>query len=343
MDKKYTIKDIAELSGVSKGTVDRVLHRRGKVSKKARESVEKVLEKIDYEPNPMARNLKINKMYNISVIVPDPKFDRYWSPAVKGIKEAAKEFKAFGVLVKRYYYNPLDSKTFLEKSHEAIQTKPDVLLIAPLFKEEAIKIFTKCQEGNISIALFNNYLDALSKKNFIGQDLFQSGRVAASLIDKIVSNTSKIGIIHIDKESHMQLKEDGFKAYFKEKEPFQKLQTFNLSTFNKNSFINNSKKILSEHKDMAAYFITNSKTYLFSNAIGNLSKEIVLVGYDLLEENIKLLKTGQIDYLIHQKPRQQAYLALEYLAEHFVFGKEIPTHNLLPIDIITSENVQYYI
>ena len=44
MKKNYTIKDIAELAGVSKGTVDRVIHKRGKVSSKALEQVNKVLD-----------------------------------------------------------------------------------------------------------------------------------------------------------------------------------------------------------------------------------------------------------------------------------------------------------
>ena len=44
MDKKHTIKDIAKLAGVSKGTVDRVLHKRGKVSPAALEKVNEELE-----------------------------------------------------------------------------------------------------------------------------------------------------------------------------------------------------------------------------------------------------------------------------------------------------------
>mgnify|MGYP001091850464 FL=1 len=52
MNKNYRIKDIAELSGVSTGTVDRILHERGKVSEDARKKVEKVLKEIDYQPNP---------------------------------------------------------------------------------------------------------------------------------------------------------------------------------------------------------------------------------------------------------------------------------------------------
>ena len=54
---KIRIKDIAELAGVSEGTVDRVLHNRGEVSAKSREMVEKVLTEINYSPNLIARSL----------------------------------------------------------------------------------------------------------------------------------------------------------------------------------------------------------------------------------------------------------------------------------------------
>jgi transcriptional regulator, LacI family len=39
----YRIKDIAIMSGVSTGTVDRIIHNRGKVSEEARVKVEEVL------------------------------------------------------------------------------------------------------------------------------------------------------------------------------------------------------------------------------------------------------------------------------------------------------------
>ena len=41
MAKQVKIKDIAKMAGVSAGTVDRILHNRGKVSKASREAVEK--------------------------------------------------------------------------------------------------------------------------------------------------------------------------------------------------------------------------------------------------------------------------------------------------------------
>lgn len=343
MDKKYTIKDIAELAGVSKGTVDRVLHSRGKVSDKAQERVEKILKEIDYQPNPIARNLKNNKVYRICVLLPDPKEDAYWSPAVQGIKDAAKEFKPFGVLVNRFYYHPYNQGSFLEKSKEALLSSPDVLLMAPLFQKEALDTFKECQEKNVLVALFNNYIDAFNTENFIGQDLFQSGRVAASLIDKLVAETETVAILHLDEESHMKLKENGFKAYFKEKRNSPKIETFSLKTSDKEVFHEAASDFLEKNSKISAVFITNSKAYIFIKAIEHLKKNITVVGYDLLHENIKFLKNGSIDFLIHQKPKRQAYLGVGYVAEHFLFGKPIPSQNLLPIDIITPENVKYYL
>jgi len=51
MGRKRTIKDIAKAAGVCIGTVDRVIHKRGKVSKKSLEMVTKALEEFNYKPN----------------------------------------------------------------------------------------------------------------------------------------------------------------------------------------------------------------------------------------------------------------------------------------------------
>ena len=49
MAKQIKVKDIAQMAGVSAGTVDRVLHKRGNVSAKSREAVEKVLSEVGYK------------------------------------------------------------------------------------------------------------------------------------------------------------------------------------------------------------------------------------------------------------------------------------------------------
>lgn len=343
VNKKYTIKDIALLAGVSKGTVDRVLHNRGKVSKKAHEKVEQVLKEIDYQPNPIAQNLKNNRVYRICVLMPDSREDSFWTPAHKGVMQASKEFKPFGVLIAEYFYDPYDKSSFLDKSTVAIDSSPDVLVMAPLFQKEAQDVFEKCRKNNILVALFNNHIDKLKGEIFIGQDLCQSGRVAASLIDKIVGHSAQIAIVHINMESHMALKEKGFVEYFTQKNSSHIISVHNFSTENSEVFKSEVMLFLKNNPNISAVFITNSKAYRLIDFLKQSEKKITTVGYDLLEKNIYYLKKGEIDFLIHQKPKRQAYLGIEYIAEHFLFGKKIPSHEFLPIDILTSENVKYYL
>ena len=82
--RSVRIKDIAQLSGVSVGTVDRVLHNRGKVSEDALKKVLKVLDQIDYKPNVIARTLGSNRAYRIAVLMPNPEQDPYWAATSEG-------------------------------------------------------------------------------------------------------------------------------------------------------------------------------------------------------------------------------------------------------------------
>ena len=344
MDKKLTIKDIALLAGVSKGTVDRVLHKRGKVSQKAYDSVNAVLNEIDYEPNLIARNLKNNKIYSISVVLPDPSFDSYWLPCIKGIEEAIKEFKAFNLSIKTYYFNPESTKSFVSINESVLALSPDAVLLAPLFYKEALNAMEKYHQQGIIVNTFNNQVQSEDSKNFVGQDLYQSGRVAAKLLD-LLSNKGQFAVIHINESYknavHMQEKERGFRKYFSE----NARQDSDIITLKlKNPSIDSSfTKFLDENATLEGVFVTTSKAYQIAKIIADANlRKITIIGYDLIDENIAYLNQGTIDFLIHQNPKRQAYLGITCLVDHFIFGKEIPGTTLLPIDIVNSENASFY-
>ena len=65
MEKHITIKEIARMAGVSTGTVDRVIHDRGRVSKEARAAVEQTLAKVGYRPDARALARPDKKKYRI--------------------------------------------------------------------------------------------------------------------------------------------------------------------------------------------------------------------------------------------------------------------------------------
>lgn len=56
-----TIKDVANLAGVSVATVSRMMNNRGVVSDKTRRKVMRAMKELSYRPNEMARALQTRK------------------------------------------------------------------------------------------------------------------------------------------------------------------------------------------------------------------------------------------------------------------------------------------
>lgn len=343
MKKKYTIKDIAKLAGVSKGTVDRVLHKRGKVSSEALKKVTAILEAIDYKPNIIAQNLKQNKTFFISVLLPDPNADNYWQRCKDGILRAQSELAPFNVEFTIHAFNPFATVSFIAEHEQILKQKPDAVLLAPLFYKEAQQALTDYHALKIPTITFNNQIAPDITEGFVGQDLIQSGRVAAKLFH-CIHKTGHISIIHINEDItnalHMQQKEQGFTSYFKDIPEF-KISTLHVDAKNIKTVI---KKYLKSNPDIAGLFITTSKIHLVASALPSTNNVFpTLIGYDLLSTNINFLKSGRILFLIHQNPKQQAYLGATALAEHLIYQNSIPKTTFLPIDIINSENLEQYL
>lgn len=84
--KKYSIKDIANLSGVSVATVSRVINNNGRFSEETRKKVLSIIEETNYQTNYSAKSLRTNKSYTIGILVPDIK-NYFFSDIVQKIEE----------------------------------------------------------------------------------------------------------------------------------------------------------------------------------------------------------------------------------------------------------------
>lgn len=67
---RVTIKQIAEMAGVHRSTVDKVLHKRPGVSDSVRTRVQKIIDECGYEANPIGKALQMqDKELKIRVIL----------------------------------------------------------------------------------------------------------------------------------------------------------------------------------------------------------------------------------------------------------------------------------
>ncbi|EIJ78118.1 transcriptional repressor, lacI family protein [Bacillus methanolicus PB1] len=82
------IVDVAKLANVSTATVSRVLSNSGTVSKETTEKVMEAIEKLNYQPNILARQLRKLETKTILVVVPDIT-NTFFSKILRGIEEVA--------------------------------------------------------------------------------------------------------------------------------------------------------------------------------------------------------------------------------------------------------------
>lgn len=350
MKKRVTIKDIANKAGVSTGTVDRVLHNRGNVAVDVKKRVEEVMNELGYEKNLLASALAYNRTIRVVALLPEPEKDPYWKQTEAGIQKAAKSVQHYGLLVETVYFNYSDSNSFLDSAKEALSKKPKAMLFPPMFSEEAQWLLEQCKQLDIPNVMINTYLKDFDSLCYIGQDSYQSGVLGARLLNFGLSNGQTACILNLDFRTkfayHLLDKERGFRAYFADNKESQiniireDFDGFN-DPYKLSAFLKN---LLKTHPSLHGIFVTNSRTYKVLDCLAEISnRKIKIVGFDLIEANLKYLYQNKINFLINQNPIEQGFYGVTSLFRHLIQKKEVEKRQYLPLDIVVKENADYYL
>lgn len=343
------ITDIARIAGVSTGTVDRVLHNRSDVSEKTREKILKIIDELGYKTNIIAKTLASKKQIIFSVLIPEEdEYSGYWQKPLVGIQKAEEELLSYGVKIHKYLFNPSDTQSFKNKSKLLLEKDPNAVILAPIFKSEALLLTDELTKKNIPVVLldsnFNGKNDSLS---FVGHDSFQSGMVAAKLIFDRTTNKSNILIINLlanhSNINHLSIRSEGFRSFFAKKDKMGSLIEMNIHDFNAIDINKKLQHIFNDISEINGVFVTGSRVHIIAKFLKDQSidQDIILVGYDLLAKNIDFLKNNTIDYLISQNPIEQGYQSVMKIFQTTILQEKPDKINYLPIDIIIKENLKY--
>jgi len=348
-NRNIRIVDIAKLAGVSPGTVDRVLHNRGKVSAEKREKVEKVLKEINYEPNIMARSLALKRHYTIVVLIPGFESGNYWDTLNNGIVRAARELVNFNVNVRYLLFDQYNVNSFIAQSKTLLQNDFDAVLIAALFKEPVIELSKSLDEKEIPYVYIDSFISGQNNLAYFGANSFESGAVAGKLMMYDVGRDSDVFIANIrtnNKKDSSQTysREQGFRDYLSKNGFSGQIHEVELS----DDYALTLRRIndLIEHNGkLQGGIVFNSRVHeLVGMLFHKMSRphNIRLIGYDAIEKNLAALRKGQVSFLLSQRSDIQGYNGIKALSNFLIFGKRTEKTNYMPIDILIKENIEYY-
>jgi len=348
-NEKIRIKDIAERAGVSVGTVDRVLHKRPNVSKKALEKVNKALEEMDYQPNMYASALAYNKTYTFYCLLPKHESEAYWEEIEEGAMGACERRRDFGISVKFIYYKRFDLKTFEKATADCIKQRPDGVIVVPS-KLDVTRTFTdELHRQQIPFILLDSYMPDLRPLSFYGQDSFQSGYFAARMLMLIASKEQEIMIMKQMRDGNVASKqqenrETGFRHYMRDHFPEIAIVEVNLPLDGqRESYDEILEQFFSDHPQVHHCITFNSKAHLVGEfLLRSNRRDIQIMGYDMVPKNEECVRQGSISFLIAQHAYRQGYSCVETLFDAIVLKKKVTPVNYMPIELLTRENVDFY-
>ena len=347
--KQVRIKDIAEKAGVSIGTVDRVLHDRGEVAAKTKEKVLNIAREMQYQPNIVAQALTSKKQYHLAALLPRGGDDNvYWTLHPQGIEKAVNDLRPFIVDVEFYYFELHNEADFIDKSEKMLRKNPEGVIFAPILRKEGVQLASELDIRNIPYIFIDTFIENSNCLAFIGEDAYQGGRVAASLIDYGLNPDKDILIVNIAKDientQHLNRRNQGFMSYFLDTGRNRGMKiTVEIPLAERDIVEERMDQILETNPNIGAILVSSAKTHVIARYIENKKKrDIILVGYELTKKNVDFLKKGIIQFLIGQKPMEQSEKAVRKMFDYLT-SKQIPIkREFQPVEIINIENVDLF-
>lgn len=347
---RITIKDIAKEAGVSTGTVDRVLHDRGKVAKDKKKAILAAVKKLGYTPNMYASAMAFNQNFRISCLIPTLKKGGYWELIEAGLNEGARGYSDFRIDVTVSHYDPSDLTSFPKESNAILAGSPDGVILGPTENSQTLEFTNRLDQAGIPYILIDSFVEGTHPMAFFVQNGVSSGEFYASILgyssqtrgNKIVIFSNAGGIPSGSNQQKERAR--GFTQFILSHFPSVEIIHVDFPyKRNKKRDWSILDKFFKEHDDCKIGVFLNSEAYITGEYLETHPQpDFFLAGYDLTAKNKGLLERGIIRFLICQRPGQQGASAVKALAEYFLFKKKDPSSLYVPIDIINSYNAAYY-
>ncbi len=338
-----TSKQIAELAGVSRGTVDRALHNRGRVKPEVAERIRKIATELGYQPHPAGQALALSsKTYQFGVYV-----QSLSTPTMQiiydGIQKAAEELTPLGVTTKIITNPDFDKQAELEAMDAFLAEGCQALAIIPTTDSEVVDRVNKMIAQNIPVVTFNCDIPDSNRLCYVGMDNQKGGRTAGALMGYMLPNGGKVLPItaHLTNNAH-HLRVASFIDVIQSDFPNLELLPLQ-SCFDSDAFAYEiAKYTIQQHPDLQGIFAACHGAHGIVRAVceAGLSGKIRIISFDLNQANVEDLRNGHHTLILDQHPELQGYRAMHILYDYVAKGISPANRNdFTELSIITKYNL----
>ena len=333
--KRYTIKDIAEQSGVSLSTVSLVLNDNPRISQATRDRVLKTIERLGYQPNRMARALAWRHSRTLAVMVPQLRHafaDVYFGEIVSGICDRAAKL-GYKIMLEVARTEFIENKEYLQLYEQKFVD--GIMFVGANSRHQFVQDFA---DGQRPFLMVNNYSKEHDLNYVVSNYRYGAWQAAMHLLRL---GHRRIGFIS-GGMNEIQTSQDVFEA-LKEVLVEHKLelspQMIVDGWLTEEGGMKAAEELLRNDSQITALFALNDKMALGAikklNELGlRVPQDIAVVGFDDIPQasySIPSLTT------VHQPLYEIGKLACERLVE-LVHGNVSRVQEVIPIYLVVRES-----
>ncbi len=335
-----TIKEIAQIAGVSRGTVDRVLNHRGSVHPETARRVEEVASSLGYRPSKAGIALAaIKRKFKIGVIVFGTE-NPFFRTVLEGVSEKANELAEYdcSVLIRMTAY---DAYAQIDAMEELRLQGIHGLVITPYADPMVAQKINELIALGIPVVTTNTDIEGTDRLAFVGSNYARDGRQAAGLMRLITGAHAHIGILS---GSHQVLchtdRIAGFREVLSCCPDMSIIETFENHDDDFESY-ELTRFFLKNHPEADALFFAAGGVVGGCRAIQNMNrtKDLRVICFDAESTVPQLLHSGLISATISQQPKRQGRLPLQLLFDHLSGGQKPADTHYVDSTILIRESL----
>lgn len=310
---KVTVKSLALAAGVSRGTVDRVLHNRGSVKPDVAKRVRALAKELGYVPNRAGLALAAHKTpIKIGVLMPSVG-NAFYQIIIDGISDAQKEFADLGLNVVIKEIDGFNEDDHLAGIDALIKQGCKGLCLATVNTPKLRDRINQLHDNNVAIVLFNTDVEDTRRLCYVGSDYITAGATCAGMVALSCHEQQYVLVVTGSRNMlghNMRIK--GFEDELKnQKVPYQIISI--VECFDSDIRAQQvTSEALKKYPFINCVYITGGAVQGVGSAlIAHNDPKIFAMGFDELYATKQLVSEGIIKFVICQQPRRQGYHAVK--------------------------------
>lgn len=316
-----SIKDIAKLAGVSRGTVDRVLNGRGEVNQETRQRILDIMDEVQFTPNRLGKRLAIKKkeLKFGCVLYGYTDENPYFADVVKAMKIKEMELEEYGIQLEIRHTGIDEPQEIVRHMDELREMGINGLVLSPIQDPAVEAKIEQFSQENIPIVTIGTDLPDSKRLAYVGSNSYLFGQTAANLLALFTGGTAQIGVISGSEYSynHRQ-KVRGFEDYLTTNYPQMHIVVKETNQDRDDESYEKICQMMERYPQIDSLYFAAGGLRGGCKAVKDLglAGKLKIVSFDLMPFNRQMVQDGTILATIGQQPEYHAEKALDILVDY---------------------------